>query len=276
MMKVVWVTRLRRRSTRSSSGLCSRRSAAGESDPGGSDPDAGGVGQIYVDPAIVDYAVRLVAATRSPGGVGLSDLDRSDLWGEPAGHDRARPGGRALAFLRGRDYGCPMTSTKWHSTCCGTGLCCRTRRWPTDSMPTASSSAYCAPYLCRTWCCSHDLRARPVAPHAGVAGRRRLDGRIQGGTARRGGECFEPRRVAAVRRRRRPRHIDWNVTARLDGPQVREFNEDRELTTGWSRPIGIPGGCGPGRGKHDVLAELARSSWPGCWDERQPGRCCPL
>ena len=24
--------------------------------------------QIYVDPAIVDYAVRLVAATRSPGG----------------------------------------------------------------------------------------------------------------------------------------------------------------------------------------------------------------
>src|SRR6186713_3414347 len=26
------------------------------------------------------------------------------------------------------------------------------------------------------------------------------------------------------------RHIDWNVTARLQTPYVREFNEDREIT----------------------------------------------
>src|SRR5665811_2441810 len=26
------------------------------------------------------------------------------------------------------------------------------------------------------------------------------------------------------------RHIDWNVTARMDAPYVREFLEDRELT----------------------------------------------
>ena len=34
------------------------------------------VQQIYVDPAIVDYAVRLVAATRTPSTAGLGDLER--------------------------------------------------------------------------------------------------------------------------------------------------------------------------------------------------------
>ena len=54
------------------------------------------------------------------------------------------------------------------------------------------------------------------------------------------------------------RHIDWNVTARLDEPQIREFNEDRDLTT-WlvlDRSASMVVG-GPDRGKQDVLAELA-------------------
>jgi MoxR-like ATPase len=64
--------------------------------------------QIYVDPAIVDYAVRLVAATRSPGGVGLSDLDRYVTYGaSPRATIALVLGGRALAFLRGRDYVLP-------------------------------------------------------------------------------------------------------------------------------------------------------------------------
>ncbi|HEY7265569.1 MAG TPA: DUF58 domain-containing protein [Trebonia sp.] len=53
------------------------------------------------------------------------------------------------------------------------------------------------------------------------------------------------------------RHIDWNVTARLNEPQLRLFTEDRELTV-WlvldcsaSMMVGTPG-----RGKHDVLSEL--------------------
>ena len=67
------------------------------------------------------------------------------------------------------------------------------------------------------------------------------------------------------------RHIDWNVTARLDEPQVREFNEDRELTT-WlvlDRSASAAVG-GPGRGKQDVLAELP-SFWPGCSAETATG-----
>jgi uncharacterized protein (DUF58 family) len=88
---------------------------------------------------------------------------------------------------------------------------------------------------------------------------RKLDGRIQGGirTPRRGsGLDFAGLRPYAEGDD--ARHIDWNVTARLDEPQVREFNEDRELTT-WlvlDRSASMMVG-GPGHGKQDVLAELA-------------------
>ena len=54
------------------------------------------------------------------------------------------------------------------------------------------------------------------------------------------------------------RHIDWNVTARLGQPHVRVFNEDRELTV-WlvlDRSASMAAGP-PGRGKQDVLTELA-------------------
>jgi len=54
------------------------------------------------------------------------------------------------------------------------------------------------------------------------------------------------------------RHIDWNVTARLNEPQLRVFNEDRELTV-WlvlDRSASMTVGA-PGRGKQDVLSELA-------------------
>jgi MoxR-like ATPase len=66
------------------------------------------VEQVYVDPAVVDYAVRLVAATRSPASVGLADLDRYVTYGaSPRATIGLVLGGRALAFLRGRDYVLP-------------------------------------------------------------------------------------------------------------------------------------------------------------------------
>ena len=66
------------------------------------------VEQIYVDPAITDYSVRLVAATRSPGRVGLGELDRYVTYGaSPRASINLVLGGRALAFLRGRDYVLP-------------------------------------------------------------------------------------------------------------------------------------------------------------------------
>jgi uncharacterized protein (DUF58 family) len=88
---------------------------------------------------------------------------------------------------------------------------------------------------------------------------RRVDGRIQGGyrTPYRGsGLDFAGLREYVETDD--ARHIDWNATARLNEPQVRQFTEDRDLTV-WlvlDRSASMTAGA-PGRAKHDVLAELA-------------------
>jgi uncharacterized protein (DUF58 family) len=88
---------------------------------------------------------------------------------------------------------------------------------------------------------------------------RRLDGRLQGmhRTAHRG-SGIDFTGLRAYSDGDDARHIDWNVTARLDEPHLRVFTEDRELTV-WlvlDRSASMAAGQ-PGRGKHDVLAELA-------------------
>jgi uncharacterized protein (DUF58 family) len=88
---------------------------------------------------------------------------------------------------------------------------------------------------------------------------RRLDGQVQGAyrTPYRGsGLDFAGLRPYAEEDD--ARHIDWNATARLDEPQVRQFTEDRELTV-WlvlDRSASMTVGQ-PGRGKQDVTGELA-------------------
>jgi len=88
---------------------------------------------------------------------------------------------------------------------------------------------------------------------------RRVEGRVAGGyrTVHRGaGIDLAGLRVYAEGDD--ARHIDWNVTARLNEPQLRVFNEDRELTV-WlvlDRSASMTVGA-PGRGKQDVLSELA-------------------
>jgi uncharacterized protein (DUF58 family) len=88
---------------------------------------------------------------------------------------------------------------------------------------------------------------------------RRLEGRLQGNfrTANRGaGIDFAGLR--AYQEGDDARYIDWNVTARLDEPHLRMFNEDRELTVWLVLDNSASMGAGmPGRDKHDVLAELA-------------------
>jgi MoxR-like ATPase len=66
------------------------------------------VQQLYVDPAITDYAVRLVTATRRPALAGLDEMKRYLTYGvSPRASIALVVGGRALAFLRGRDYVLP-------------------------------------------------------------------------------------------------------------------------------------------------------------------------
>jgi MoxR-like ATPase len=66
------------------------------------------VQQLYVDPAITEYAVRLVTATRLLGLAGLDEMKRYVTYGaSPRASIALVVGGRALAFLRGRDYVLP-------------------------------------------------------------------------------------------------------------------------------------------------------------------------
>jgi len=63
---------------------------------------------VYVDPSLVQYAVRLVAATRKPGNYGLEDMGRYIAFGaSPRATIGLVEGARALAFLRGRNYAVP-------------------------------------------------------------------------------------------------------------------------------------------------------------------------
>jgi MoxR-like ATPase len=65
-------------------------------------------GEVYVDPAVVDYAVRLVTATRQLFAAGLADLKRYVSYGaSPRASIALVTGARALAFTRGRDYALP-------------------------------------------------------------------------------------------------------------------------------------------------------------------------
>jgi MoxR-like ATPase len=62
----------------------------------------------YVDPALMQYAVRLAAATRSPERYGIKDLDRYIAFGaSPRASINLIECARALGYLRGRDYVLP-------------------------------------------------------------------------------------------------------------------------------------------------------------------------
>ena len=64
---------------------------------------------VYVDPSLIEYAVKLVKATRQPESCGLADLKRYILFGaSPRASINMIIAGRALAFLRGRDYALPQ------------------------------------------------------------------------------------------------------------------------------------------------------------------------
>jgi MoxR-like ATPase len=65
--------------------------------------------QVYVDPALMEYAVRMVIATRKPRDVGLKDLERYILYGaSPRASINLILTARALAFVRGRAYALPQ------------------------------------------------------------------------------------------------------------------------------------------------------------------------
>ena len=229
------------------------------------------VDAVYVDPALMDYAVRVVTATRQPATVGLRDLARYVTFGaSPRGSINMILSAKALAFLRGRDYALPHDVTDL-------ALDVLRHRVVLSYEALADNvSADTHPHQGDR----HDPRPRRAA--ARIASRltmtpssvqtperllhrlewrviRRLDGQLQGDyrTMFRGVGVD----VADLREYELGddvRHIDWNVTARTDVAHVRTFLEDRELTA-WLLLDRSPSmGFGPtDRQKETVLIEVA-------------------
>ncbi len=64
--------------------------------------------EVYIDPSLVQYAVRLVSATRNPLKHGLKDLAQYITYGaSPRATIGLVEGARALAMMRGRSYALP-------------------------------------------------------------------------------------------------------------------------------------------------------------------------
>jgi MoxR-like ATPase len=65
--------------------------------------------QVYVDPALIQYAIHIVGATRAPHQVGLRELSPYIVYGaSPRASINLIRAGRALAFVRGRGYALPQ------------------------------------------------------------------------------------------------------------------------------------------------------------------------
>jgi MoxR-like ATPase len=65
--------------------------------------------QVYADPALIEYAVRVVGATRSPAAVGLQNLSGYIMFGaSPRASINMILAAKALAFVRGRNYALPQ------------------------------------------------------------------------------------------------------------------------------------------------------------------------
>ena len=67
------------------------------------------VDKVYVDPSLIEYAVRMVTATRKPQDVGLKELEHYIMFGaSPRASINLILTARALAFVRGRQYVLPQ------------------------------------------------------------------------------------------------------------------------------------------------------------------------
>ena len=141
---------------------------------------------VYVDPGVIEYAVRLATATRDPAAVGPAATCTRTCPSAPAPARRSTwsSGPRRSPSCGGGTTPCPSTSATSPATCCATGSCCRTRRSRTPSRPTTCSSRCSRRFPCRTSRCvsaatpsggramvdraGPDARERPAPP--GVAG----------------------------------------------------------------------------------------------------------
>ena len=195
------------------------------------------VDKVYVDPALIEYAVRMVTATREPKEVGLQEIEHYIMFG-------ASPRASINLILTGAGAGlCARAQLRPAAGCAGHGAgrdpaspCpfvrsafgqCDCRRSARKRYSTVSRSQ---------WCHSVSMPTTSAATPERILQRldwqviRRLDGLLQGDYR----SLFYGYGVDfADLREYQPeddiRYIDWNVTARMDTPYIRQYVEDREI-----------------------------------------------
>jgi MoxR-like ATPase len=65
--------------------------------------------KVYVDPALIEYAVKMVTATRQPKEIGLAELEHYITFGaSPRASINLILAARSLAYVRGRSYALPQ------------------------------------------------------------------------------------------------------------------------------------------------------------------------
>src|SRR5258708_9031550 len=125
------------------------------------------------------------------------------------------------------------TSSIWSATCCATASCSRTRRSRTTCPRSSSSTASSRRSRRRRRLCRNVSAQKPEAVLKRVDWTviRRLDGLLQGDyrTLFRG-HGLDLADIRAYEPVDDLRYIDWNVSARMDTPFVRQYLEDREIT----------------------------------------------
>ncbi len=197
---------------------------------------------VYVDPALIEYAVTLAGATRDPASVGLADVVPYILYGtSPRAAINLIVGAKALAFVRGRAYALPPDVRDLALDVMRHRLVLSYEALADD----VSADDLLEQILAKVPVPEvplHD-RNRPIGHVAAqttpelILQRldwrviRRLDGLMQGdfrtlfyGAGVDFADLREYQPGDDVRR------IDWNVTARMDAPFVRQYVSDRELT----------------------------------------------
>ena len=198
---------------------------------------------VYVDPALIEYAVRLVTATRQPEEFGLKELRAlHPVRRQPARLDQPDPD-RAGAGLCARAQLCPAAGCAGHGAGCdapspgaflrgAVGQCDQRRPAEEDSW-TAFRSRWCRCMNAMPERASREPSRTPerILQRLDWQVIRRLDGLLQGDYR----SLFYGYGVDfADLREYQPgddiRYIDWNVTARMDTPYVRQYIEDREIT----------------------------------------------
>ena len=145
---------------------------------------------VFVDPALIEYAVKLANATRDVAAVGLGELARYITFGaSPRASINMILAGRALALVRGREYALPQDLREiapdvlrhrlvLSYEALADGVTAGRRSSTASSRPCPFPSSRCRERMTRR-------RAPPRARHgtAGTLSTRRRDARASSSTA---------------------------------------------------------------------------------------------